>query len=118
MCPWVGSHAPSFGRQLSGAAQPCGISHSTGGNAPGRLQYAASPLWLVLQGPAAWQTTPSSTVCRLACQQWFPWLRVIFFMVPDAALLGSDQRPWNNAPATGPVGRVRRSSVAGPWGVV
>ena len=39
MCPWVGSHAPSFGRQLWGAAQPCGVSLATGGIAPASLRY-------------------------------------------------------------------------------
>ena len=27
----------------------------------------ASPLWLELRGPAAWQATPSWTMYRLAC---------------------------------------------------
>ena len=45
----------------------------------------ASPLWLELQVPAAWQATPSWAVCRLACHWLLPWLRVTFAMVPDAA---------------------------------
>ena len=39
MCPWVGPHAASFGQQLWGAAQPCGVSLATGGIAPATLQY-------------------------------------------------------------------------------
>ena len=39
MCAWVGSHVPSFGRQLLGAAQPCGVSLTTGGITPASLQY-------------------------------------------------------------------------------
>ena len=38
MCPWVGPHAPSFGRQLWGAAQPCGVSFTTRGIAPACLR--------------------------------------------------------------------------------
>ena len=37
-------------------------------------------------------------------------------MVPNAAWPGSDQQPWSTAPATGPVGRLGRSSVSDPWG--
>ena len=39
MCQWVGSHAPSYGRQLLGAARPCGVSLTTGGIAPASLRY-------------------------------------------------------------------------------
>ena len=39
MCPWVGSHAPSFGRRFQGAAQLCRVSLTTGGIAPARLRY-------------------------------------------------------------------------------
>ena len=93
MCPWVGSHAPSCGRQLWGL--------------PSRMEYlspqgvllarvygtTASPLWLQLRGPAAWQASPSQAVCRHACHQLLPWLRGTFAMVPDAAWPGSDQWP-------------------------
>ena len=117
MCPWVGPHAPSFGRQLL--------------MLPGRVEYlspqgvllprvygrTASPLWLELQGPAAWQATPSWTVYRLACHRLLPWLRVTFAMVPDAAWLGSDQPPWGTAPVAGPVGRLGRPTVPDPWGL-
>ena len=62
MCPWVGPHAPSFGRQLWGL--------------PGRVEYlspqgvllpliygtTASPLWPELRGRSAGQATPSWTV--------------------------------------------------------
>ena len=39
MCQWVGSHAPSFERQLWGAAQPCGVPLTAGGIAPVSLGY-------------------------------------------------------------------------------
>ena len=77
-----------------------------------------SPLWLELQGPAAWQATPSWTEYRLACQQLLPWLGVTFAMVPDAAWAGSDQQPWGTAPAAAPVGRLGRPSLPHPWAVV
>ena len=38
-------------------------------------------------------------------------------MVPDAAWPGSDQWPWNTAPAPGPVVRLGRPSASNPWGV-
>ena len=115
MCPWVGPHAPSFGRQLLGL--------------PSRVEYPSpllplvygtttSPLWLELRGHSAWQATPSWTVYRFACHRLLPWLRVTFAMVPDAAWLGSDQWPWSTAPAPGPVGRPGRPGVSNPWGVV
>ena len=62
-----------------------------------------SRLWLGLQGPLAWQATPSWTVCGLACHRLYPWLQGTLPMVLSAAWPGSDQRPWSNAPATGPV---------------
>ena len=61
----------------------------------------AAALWLKLRGPAAWQATPSWAVCRHACHQLPPWLRVMFAMVPDAAWQGSDVWPSTTAPATG-----------------
>ena len=42
---------------------------------------------------------------------------VMFAMVPDAAWPGSDQWPWSNAPATGPVGRLGRPSASDQLGV-
>ena len=52
-----------------------------------------SPLWLEMQSRAAWQATPSWTLCRLACHWLLPWQRVAFAMVPDAAWLSFDQQP-------------------------
>ena len=77
----------------------------------------ASPLWLELQGPAAWQAMPSWAVCQNAFNQLLPWLRATFAMVPDAAWPGSDQRPRSTAPATGPLGRLGCPSASDPWGV-
>ena len=65
MCLWVGPHAPSFGRQLWGAAQPCGVS-LTMVLLPRVYGTTTSPLWLELRGFAAWQVNPSWAVCWLA----------------------------------------------------
>ena len=117
MCPWVGPHAPSFGRQLWGLPSRVEYLSPQGVLLPLVYGTTASPLWLELRGHSAWQVTPSWTVYRLACHWMLPWLRVTFAMVPDAAWSGSDQWPWSTAPATGPVGRLGRPSVSDPWGV-
>ena len=112
MCPWVGPHAPSFGRQLWGAAQPCGVSLTTRGIAPACLRYDR----LELRGHSAWQVTPSWTVYRLACHRLLPWLRVMFAMVPDAAWRGSDQWPWSTAPDHWPSGSAGSPQCVRPMG--
>ena len=112
MCPWVGPHAPSFGRQLWGLPSHVEYLSPQGVLLPLVYGTTASPLWLELRGHSAWQATPSWTVYRLACHRLLPWLRVTFAMVPDAAWPGSDQWPWSTAPATGPVGRLGRPSVS------
>ena len=117
MCPWVGQHAPSFGRQLWGLPSRVVYLSPQGVLLPLVYGTTASTLWLELRGHSAWQATPSSTVYRLACQRLLPWLQVTFAMVPDAAWPGSDQWPWSTAPATGPVGRLGRPSASHPWGV-
>ena len=117
MCPWVGPHAPSFGRQLWGLPSRVEYLSPQGVLLPLVYGTTASPLWLELRGHSAWQATPSWTMYRLACHRLLPWLRVTFAMVPDAAWSGSDQWPWSTAPATGPVGRLGRPSVSDPWGV-
>ena len=113
MCPWVGPHAPSFGRQLW-----AGVEYRSPQGVLLPLLYGttASSLWLELRGRSAWQATPSWIVYELACHRLLPWL-VTFAMVPDAAWPGSDQWPWSTSPATGPVGRLGRPSVSDPWGV-
>ena len=103
MCPWVGPHAPSFGRHLCGLPSRVEYLSPQGVLLPLVYGTTASHLWPVLRGLSDWQTTPSWTVYRLTCQQLLPWLRVTFAMVPDAAWLGSDQWPWSTAPATGPL---------------
>ena len=117
MCPWVGPHAPSFGRQVWGL--PCRGEYLSlqGVLLPLFYGATASPLWLELRGHSAWQATPSWTVYWLACHRLLPWLQVMFAMVPDAAWPGSDQWPWSTAPAPGPVGRPGRPGVSNPWGV-
>ena len=117
MCPWVGPHAPSFGRQLWGL--PSGVEYLSPQGVLLPLVYGttASPLWLELRGLSAWQATPYWTVYRLACQRLLPWLLVTFAMVPDAAWSGSDKQPWGTAPAAGPVGGLSRPSAPDPWGV-
>ena len=117
MCPCVGPHAPSFGRQLWGLPSRVEYLSPQGVLLPLVYGTTASPLWLELRGHSAWQATPSWTVYRLACHRLLPWLRVTFAMVPDAAWPDSDQRPWSTAPATGPVGRLGRPSASDPWGV-
>ena len=117
MCPWVGPHAPSFGRQLWGLPSRVEYLSPQGVLLPLVYGTTASPLWLELRGRSAWRATPSWTVYRLACHRLLPWLRVTFAMVPNAAWPGSDQWPWSTAPATGPVGRLGRPSVSDPWGV-
>ena len=117
MCPWVGPHAPSFGRQLWGLPSRVEYLSPQGVLLPLVYGTTASPLWIELRGPAAWQATPSWTVYRLACQRLLPWLRVTFAVVPGAAWPGSDRWPWGTAPAAGPVGRLGRPSAPDPWGV-
>ena len=117
MCPWVGPHAPSFGRQLLGLPSREEYLSPQGVLLPLVYRTTASPLWLDLWGRSAGQATLSWTVYRLICHRLLLWLRVTFAMVPDAAWLGSDQWPWSTAPATGPVGRLGRPSVSNPWGV-
>ena len=117
MCPWVGPHAPSFGRQLWGLPSRVEYLSPQGVLLPLVYGTTASPLSLELRGHSAWQVTPSWTVYRLACHRLLPWLRVMFAMVPDAAWPGSDQWPWSTAPATGPVGRLGRPSASHPWGI-
>ena len=51
MCPWVGPHTPSFGRQLWGAAQLCGVSLTTRGIAPACLRYDRLTLVASVAGP-------------------------------------------------------------------
>ena len=117
MCPLVGLHAPSFGRQLWGLPSRVEYLSPQGVLLPLVYGTTASPLWLELRGHSAWLATPSWTVYRLACHRLLPWLRVTFAMVPDAAWPGSDQWPWSTAPASGPVGRLGRPSASDPWGV-
>ena len=117
MCPWVGPHAPSFGRQLWGPPSRVEYLSPQGVLLPLVYGTTASPLWLELRGLSAWQATPCWTVYRLTCQRLLPWLRVTFALVPDAAWPGSDQRPWGTPPTAGPVGRLDRPSAPDPWGV-
>ena len=91
MCPWVGPHTLLCGRQLSGLPSRMEYLSPQGVLLPQVYGTTASPLWLELRGPAAWQATPSFAVCRHACHQLLPWLRATFAMVPDAAWPGSDQ---------------------------
>ena len=117
MCPWVGPHAPSFGRKLWGLPSRVEYLSPQGVLLPLVYGTTASPLWFELRGHSAWQATPSWTVYLLACHRLLPWLRVTFAMVPDAAWPGSDQWPWSTAPAPGPVGQPGRPGVSNPWNV-
>ena len=118
MCPWVGPHAPSFGRQLWGLPSCVEYLSPQGVLLPLVYGTTASFLWLELRGLSAWQATPSWTLYGLACQRLLPWLWVTFAVVPDAAWTGSDQLPLGTTPAAGPVDRLRRPSAPDPWGVV
>ena len=82
MCPWVGPHAPSFGRQLWGLPSRVEYLSPQGVLLPLVYGTTASALWLELRGLSAWQATPSWTVYRLACQRLLPWLRVTFAVSP------------------------------------
>ena len=73
MCPWVGPHAPSFGRQLCGLLSRVEYLSPQGVLLPLVYGTTASPLWLELRGSSAWQATPSPTVYRLACHRLLPW---------------------------------------------
>ena len=117
MCPWVGPHAPSFGRQLWGL--PSRVEYLSPQGVLLLLVYGttASPLWFELRGHSAWQATPSWTVYRLACHRLLPWLRLTFAMVPDAYWPGSDEWPWSTAPAPGSLRQPGRPGVSNPWGV-
>ena len=91
MCPWVGPHAPSFGRQLWGLPSRVQYRSPQGVLLPLVYGTAASPLWLELRGRFAWQATPFWRVYRLACHRLLTWLQMTFAMVPDAAWPGLDQ---------------------------
>ena len=58
MCPWVGSHAPSCARQLWGAAEPCGVSLTTGGVAPASVRYDRLTLVARVAGPRCLASDP------------------------------------------------------------
>ena len=118
MCPSVGSHNPSFGRQLWGLPSLMGYHSPQGVLGPLVSGTTASPLWLELSGLPAWQATPSWTVYRVACHRLLPWLQVVFAMVHNAVWLGSDQRPWGTVPAVPLVVRLGRPSAPGPCGEV
>ena len=66
MCPWVGPHVPSFGRQLWGLPSRVEYLSPQGVLLPLVYGTTASPLWLELRGHSAWQATSSWTVYRLA----------------------------------------------------
>ena len=117
MCQWVGSHAPSCGRQLTGLPSRMEYLSPQGVLIPQVYGTTASPLWLELRGLAAWQATPSWAVCRHACHQLLPWLRPTFAMVLDAAWPGSDQRPWGTPHATELPRRVGGPSTSDPGAV-
>ena len=100
------------------AAQPCGVSPTTGGIAPASLRYNHLTPVARAAGPAAWQAAPSWAVCPHGCHRLLPWLWVTFAMVPHAAWTGSHQWPWSTAPAIGPAGQLGRSSASNPGAVV
>ena len=54
MCLWVGSHAPSYERQLSGLPSRVEYLSRQGLLLPRVYGTPTSPRWLELRGPAAW----------------------------------------------------------------
>ena len=58
MCPWVGPHAPSFGRQLWGLPSCVEYLSPQGLLLPLVYGTTASPLWFELRGHSAWQEPP------------------------------------------------------------
>ena len=81
MCPWVGPHAPSFGRQVWGLPSRVEYLSPQGVLLPLVYGTTAPPWWLELRGRSAGQATPSWTVYWLACHRLPPWLRFTFAMV-------------------------------------
>ena len=116
MCPWVGPHAPSFGRQLWGLPSHAEYLSPQGVLLPLVYGTTASPLWLELRGLSAWQATPSWTLYRLTCHRLLPWLRMMFAIVPHAAWAGSDQWRCGTHPPAGLVGPLGRPGASDPWG--
>ena len=53
MCPWLGPHAPSFGRQLWGLPSRVEYLSPQGVLLPLVYGTTASPLWLELRGHSA-----------------------------------------------------------------
>ena len=58
MCPWVGSHAPSCGRQLWGLPSRIEYLSPQGVLLPRVYGTTASPLWLESQGPGCLAGNP------------------------------------------------------------
>ena len=107
MCPWVGSHTPCCGRQLWGLPSLMEYLSPQGALLPQVYGTTASPLWLELRGPAAWQATPSWAVCRHAYHQLLPWLGATFGIGCSLARLGAaalEYRSchWPDGPAGSP----------------
>ena len=65
MCQWLGPHALSFGRQLSGLPSRVEYISPQGVLLPLVYGRTASPLWFEVRGHSAWQATPSWTVSAL-----------------------------------------------------
>ena len=104
MCPWVGSHAPSVRRQLSGLPSCMEYLSPQGVLLPQVYGSIASALWLELRGLSAWQATPSWTVYRLACHWLLPWLRVTDCHGPRCSLAGLGPAALGYSPCRWPGG--------------
>ena len=98
MCPRVGPLLSSCGQQLWEAAQFCGASLTTGGIAPASLQHGRLTPVAEVAGPRclAGPPLPGCVPARLSRADSMALGK--FCMVSDAAWLGSNQRPWSNAP--------------------
>ena len=117
MCPWVGPHAPSFGRQLWELPSRVELLSPQGVLLPLVYGTTASPLWLELRGRSAGQATALLDCVPAGLSPVASMAPGDVCHGPDAGWPGSDQWPWSTAPATGPVGRLGRPSVSDPWGV-
>ena len=69
MCPWVGPHASSFGRQLWRLPSSVEYLSPQGVLLPLVYGTTASPLWLEMRCRSAWQATPPGLAVWHACSQ-------------------------------------------------
>ena len=79
---------------------------------------SASPLWVEVLGPCAWQATTSWAVCRPACLTVVSMAPGDVSHGPRCRLARLNQRHWSTAPATGTACSLGRPSASDPLGVL